>query len=91
MTEEYNTIFNMKFDTPRKPVAMDATIGVKFAQQICIIDEWWLVGGTKWSRTLCRLKHPIIYGKRGLRILYRMIRRIFIKDRITPLKNDEKR
>lgn len=67
------------------PVAKNATIGVKFAQQRVILDEWYLFGGTKWTRTHFRLKHPIFYGKRGLRNLYLRIKLIFIKDRIIPM------
>lgn len=57
-----------------------ATLGVKFAQRKVILDEWFLLGGTKWTRTLFRLRHPIVYGKRGLRNLYRRIKRIFVKE-----------
>lgn len=61
--------------------AQNATVGVKFSQNIRILDAWYILGGTKWSRFKFRLKHPIVYSKRGLRILYQKIRSIFIKDR----------
>jgi hypothetical protein len=67
---------------PYKPEAQNATIGVKFAQGVRILDPWHLIGGTKWSRAMFRIKHPIVYGKRGLRQLYRKIRKLFIKDRM---------
>lgn len=67
---------------PKEPVAMKTDIYVKFAQNTHIIDPWWLFGGTRWSRTLFRLKHPIVYSKRGLRNLYRSMRRLFIKDKL---------
>jgi hypothetical protein len=66
------------------PIALNATLGVKFSQSVRILDPWYIIGGTKWSRFKFRLKHPIVYSKRGLRKIYRRIRRIFIKDRITP-------
>ena len=66
------------------PIAQNATLGVKFAQGVRILDPWYIMGGTKWSRFLFRLKHPIVYGKRGLRNIYRRIKRIFIKDRMVP-------
>lgn len=62
--------------------AQNATIGVKFAQGVRILDPWHILGGTKWSRFKFRIKHPIVYSKRGLRNLYRRIKRIFIKDRM---------
>ena len=46
----------------------------------------YIIGGTKWSRLLFRLKHPIVYSKRGLRNVYRRIKRIFIKDRMVACK-----
>ena len=63
------------------PLAMDATLGVKFSQQRVILDEWWIFGGTRWSRALFRLKHPIVYSKRGLRGVWRRIKSIFVKER----------
>ncbi len=65
-------------------ISETCTSGVKFSQQRIILDDWHLIGGTKWSRTIYRLKHPIVYGKRGLRNLYRCIKRIFIKDCCVP-------
>jgi len=66
--------------------AMNASVGYKFAQNRFILDEWYLFGGTKWTRTLYRLKHPIVYGKRGLRNLWRRVKRIFVKPKtIQPL------
>src|SRR5271157_1234765 len=64
------------------PLAVNAGIGFKFSRGVRILDQWWLIGGTKWSRTLFRLKHPIVYSKRGLRNLYRRIRRLFVKDKV---------
>lgn len=66
------------------PKAIDSTVGVKFAQASRILDDYWIIGGTPWSRMRLRLKHPIIYSKRGLRNLYRRIRRLFIKDKMRP-------
>lgn len=73
-----NFVYRPKKTSP--PIAQPATLGVKFAQNRVILDDWYLFGGTKWTRTLYRLKHPIVYGKRGLHNLYRRIKRIFIKD-----------
>lgn len=68
------------------PIAQDAMPSVKFAQNVRILDDWWLFGGTRWSRTVFRLRHPIVYSKRGLRNLYRRIKRIFVKPKmIQPL------
>lgn len=64
-------------ESVRPPIAQNATLGVKFAMGRRILDDWHLLGGTKWSRTLFRLRHPIIYSKRGLRNLYRRIKRFF--------------
>ena len=57
--------------------AQNATLSVKLAQSTRILDEWYLFGGTRWTRTLFRLTHPIVYSKRGLRNLYRRIKRFF--------------
>lgn len=59
------------------------SLSVKFAQRTCILDEWYLFGGTPWTRFLYRLKHPFVYGKRGLRNLYRRIKSLFVKDKRT--------
>lgn len=65
---------------------MDAMLGCKFPQRRVILDDWWLIGGTKWSRALFRLRHLIVYSKRGLRGLCRKIKRIFVKPKmIQPL------
>ena len=64
------------------PVAHDATMGVKFSQRSVILDEWYIFGGTRLSRTLFRLKHPIVYSKRGLLWLYRRVKRIFVRERV---------
>jgi hypothetical protein len=63
----------------------ECSMGVKFSQGRIILDDWWLIGGTRWSRTLFRLKHPIIYSKRGFKNIYRKIRSLFIKDKMRPL------
>ena len=67
-------------------IAQDATLGVKFAQRRVILDPWYLRGGTPWTRTLFRLRHPIVYSKRGLRNLYRRVKRIFVKERMRQCK-----
>jgi hypothetical protein len=54
-----------------KQQCLPATLGVKFAQRRVSLDKWWLIGGTRWSRTFFRLKHPIVYSKRGLKGLWR--------------------
>lgn len=79
-----NFVYRPLNDGP--PIALKATLGVKFAQRRLILDDWYIFGGTKWSRMLFRLKHPIVYSKRGLYKLYRRIRRIFIKDRIVQCR-----
>jgi hypothetical protein len=61
------------------PIAQNATMGVKFSQKMVILDPWYIMGGNKWTRTLFRLRHPIIYSKRGILSLYRRIKYIFIK------------
>ena len=67
---------NFVYRPPGEPVcdAQNATLGVKFAQSRRILDDWYLIGGTRWSRALFRLKHPIVYSKRGLRNLYRRVK-----------------
>ena len=62
------------------PKAIDATIGVKFAQRTVILDDWYLIGGTRWTRLLFRLRHPIVYSKRGLKSIYRRIKRLLFGD-----------
>jgi hypothetical protein len=66
----------------KEPIARDATIGVKFAQRRVILDDWYLFGGTKWTRLSFRLKHPIVYSKRGILALYRRIKHIFVKPKM---------
>lgn len=67
--------------------AHNATIGVKFAQKRVILDDWWLIGGSRWSRFKFRIKHPIVYSKRGLSQLYHKIKRRFVKPKmIQPLE-----
>ena len=39
----------------------DATLAVKFAKRRVILDDWYLIGGTRWSRFVFRLKHPNVY------------------------------
>ena len=60
--------------------AQNATLGVKFSQSRRILDNWYLFGGTRWTRTLFRLRHPIVYSNRGLRNVYRRIKRLFFGD-----------
>ncbi len=75
-------------NSPDSPVAQSATLGVKFSKAVRILDPWYIFGGTRWSRTLFRLKHPVVYSKRGLRKLYYRFKRLFIKPRmIQPLVN----
>lgn len=66
------------------PEAKNATLGVKFAQGVRFLDPNYLIGGTPWTRFLYRLKHPIIYGKRRLRNVWRKIKRFFVGD--PPMK-----
>src|SRR5208337_2426867 len=56
---------------PSPPLALNATLAVKFAQRQVLLDPWYIFGGTRWSRTLYRLKHPLVYSKRGLLEIYR--------------------
>ncbi len=63
-------------------MAQNAALGVKFAQRRVILDDWWLIGGTRWSRFKFRMKHPIIYSRRGLRQLYHKIKRLFLKPKM---------
>ena len=60
--------------------AQNATMSVKFANRRVILDEWYLMGGTKWTRFIFRLKHPIVYSKRGIAKVYRKIKGLFIKE-----------
>ena len=64
-----------------EPKAINATLGVKFAQKIFILDPWGfaLLFKTRWQRILFRLRHPIVYSKRGIIRLYRRIKSIFVK------------
>ena len=75
---------NFVYRPPGKPTcdARNATLGVKFAQSTHILDEWWIIGGTRWSRFKFRLKHPLVYSKRGLRKIYYRIKRIFVKPKV---------
>lgn len=78
MNEEYGPFNQFRFVRRGSSdcKAQDSTLGVRFAQKRIILDDWHLFGWTKWSRTVFRLKHPIIYSKRGLRNLWRKIRRM---------------
>lgn len=72
-----------------KPIAQEATIGVKSSNKSFILDDWHIVGGIKWSRTLYRIKHPLIYSRRGLRNLRNIIKHFFIRPKILGgIKND---
>lgn len=74
---------NFTYKTPAtgEPIVLNAKPRCKVADERVIVDAWVLnIRGTKWSRTLFRLKHPIIYTKRLLRGLRRKIRRLFFKD-----------
>lgn len=72
------------------------SMGVKFSVNRYILDDWWLFGGTRWTRMKFRLKHPVVYSKRGIRSLYRRIKRIFVKPKLIhpvvtyPSYEDEK-
>ena len=61
-------------------IAQHATVGMKFSQGVRILDPWYIIGGTSWSRMLFRLRHPVIYSKRGLRTIYRRIKHIFVDE-----------
>jgi len=69
-----------------EPLAQQATMGVKFATGVRILDPWGfvLIGMTKRERVLFRIKHPVVYTKRGLRKLYRTFKSLFIKERMIP-------
>jgi hypothetical protein len=73
------------------PIAKNATLGVRFAQRTVVLDPWYfaLFGKNKWERTLFRLRHPIIYSKRGILSLYRRIKRIFVIERSKKLGKNE--
>jgi len=68
------------------PLVQHATLGFKFATGVRFLDPWgfMLIGMTKRQRVLFRLRHPVVYTKRGLRKLYRTIKSLFIRDRVTP-------
>jgi hypothetical protein len=65
----------------------NATLGVKFAQCVCILDPWEfaLKFLTRKQRILFRLKHPIVYSKRGFRNLYHRVKHFFFGD---PPRNE---
>lgn len=66
------------------PKVLDACVGFKFAQGTRLLDYWGfqLKFLTRGERFIFRLKHPIVYSKRGLRKIYLRIRRLFISDRM---------
>lgn len=72
--------------------AVDNTFSVKFANKGAITDDFWLLGGTKWSRFKYRLKHPIVYSKRCFRLFYRKVKRLFVREHLRPIQGgrDEK-
>ena len=86
MSEEKPNHANFIYRPPEYdgPHAVNATLGVRFAQRSVILDPWFIIGGTKWTRTLYRIRHPMVYFPRGVRILYRRIRRLFVEDKIIP-------
>lgn len=74
-----------KYDGPK---VIDATSSFKYSQALHILNDSWVVdiGRSRWDRFLLRIKHPIIYSKRGILGLYRRIKRIFVKPKmIQPL------
>jgi hypothetical protein len=77
-------IFVYRPPEDHKPQFLPATLNVKFAQRMHFLDPWgfMLIGRTKWQRAIFRLKHPIVYSKRGLRQLWRKIKRVFVKPRM---------
>lgn len=68
------------------PIAENATVSFKFNQIKAVLDPLWILGGTPWTRMLLRLQHPFVYSKRGLRNLYRRVKRIFVRDKPIPLR-----
>jgi len=78
--------FVYKPNGPKNSLVRNGTLAVKFAERRVILDEWWLIGGTRWSRTLFRMRHPMVYSKRGLFSLYLRVRRLFVKDPPIMLK-----
>lgn len=49
-----------------KQQALPATLSVKFAQSRVVLNDAWIIGGTPWRRFKFRMKHPIVYSKRGI-------------------------
>ena len=66
------------------PNVQKAIVGFKFAINRVILDPWHLqmVLMNKRERILFRLRHPIIYFKRGLRNLYYRVKRLFVEDKM---------
>jgi hypothetical protein len=62
------------------------TGAVKFSNLSCIVNDTWIMGGTRWSRFIYRMRHfPWVATKRAIFYIGRRIRRLFVKDRIYPL------
>lgn len=79
----------------RPPIQAESQIipmkpGFKFATGVHLLDPWGfkLIGRNKWQRTLFRMKHPIVYSKRGLKGLWRKIKGMFIKEPPTILRRN---
>lgn len=84
ISDKQSTSFIYQPQNQGEPIAQNATVGVKFSNRQVILDRWWLFGGTRWTRSLFRLKHPFVYSKRGLLNIWRRIKRVFVKEEITP-------
>ena len=68
--------------TSESPQVQNATLGVKFAQGVRFLDPWGFAikFKTRKGRILFRLRHPIVYSKRGMRNIYQRVKRFFFGD-----------
>jgi hypothetical protein len=71
-------------DREAEPLALNSTMGVKFANRIVILDPWGfaLMFKTRWQRILFRLRHPVAYSKRWFVSMYRRVKYIFVKPKM---------
>lgn len=64
-----------------EPQIQNASLGVKFARGVVLLDPWGLMlkGKTRKQRIIFRLKHPISYTSRWFFKLRLKVWRIFVK------------
>lgn len=87
---ENSTVFTKKTG-PNEPPRIPQTARVRFANRIVLVNPYYVMGGTRWSRFIYKMRNfPLMAIKMGVQQMYRRIRRFFIKDRVFKLGRGKK-